>query len=157
MIKKITMAIVAMLAVLFIAGAASAATVDVTTTGPVDPITGAYMLQVGEDAFTAHSLQAEYAGWILPATYDIEIRVGNEDPSGTVVWSFPSTAMPYSTFTQPIHWTPSDTGLYTVYANGVKAGKVRTAVQLTNPVPEIATVGLVGLGLVGLVVLRRKK
>ncbi len=158
MTKKIITAVIVMLATLFLIGAASAASVDITSTAPIDPITGAYIIPInGMSAYASVNLQAEYMGWILPATYDIQVRAGNEDPTGTIVWSVPITAMPFSTFTAPIAWIPTTSGLYTVYAEGNKIGKIRSAVQVTNPIPESSTSILTATGLIGLFGLVRSR
>ena len=152
MTKKMITTSMIMLATLFLIGTASAAVVDVTTTGATDPVTGAYIIPVnGASAFASVNLQAEYSGWVLPGTYNITVRAGNEDPNGAIVWQIPTQSMLFSAFTEPILWVPTTNGLYTVYANGIQLGKIRSAVQVVNPTPEMSTGVLMSAGLIGLV------
>lgn len=159
MIKKMTIAIITMLVALFMVGIASADSVS------IDPGTEPIIVPVGVDAFTSSGLSAVYTGISVGSTYSVVVRKDDGDESGPIVYSVPNAdgslgpipATP--SYTQEVHWIPADTDTYTIYANGAsESGKRRISAQSPiSPVPEIATVGLVGLGLVGMVILRRKK
>lgn len=156
MVKKITMAIVTMLAVLLIAGAASAvADIQVLpSVTPGDPI----IVPVGQDAYSSVGLEVDWIDWgCTPSAKCSYSAYITDDTVGGTVWSVGPKDSTVNSWQEPVHWTPNDKHDYSLFANGVKKKLIKTVQQPIAPVPEIATVGLVGLGLVGLVALRRKK
>lgn len=56
-----------------------------------------------------------------------------------------------------VNWIPDSTGLNWVVANGVHSSIVVTDIKPVSPVPELVTVALVGIGLIGLMLAFRKK
>jgi len=154
--KAMKILIAAMLVALFAAGAASAGTVDISSTAAVDPVTGAYILTVGDDSFAMWNLKAVYSGW-ASGIYNVEIREGGLlDPPGAIAYANPGalTPMPSSDFDVELHWVPTDADngkLFTVWAYGMSLGTFKIAAQVTKPVPELNTGLLISVGLIGLV------
>lgn len=162
--KEMKILIVAMLLALFTAGAVSAAgTIDVVSTAPKDPGTGAYLLTPGTNSYTAWNLKAVYSGWDLPGNYQVWIREGYYNLTGTIVYSTPYTSMIIPSFETKLEWIPAADTVgknYTVWASGDAIGTFALKAQATKPVPEMSTGVLMSVGLIGLVGLtkyRRKE
>ena len=164
--KKMNILIVAVLLTLFTVAGASAeprGTVDITSTAVIDPVTGAYILTTGEDAYTAYNLMAQYNNFPVPVQFGIQVREGQYDMSGAIVYEIPMSSSLAPTFNVPIHWIPTAAQhghIYTIWASGNALGTFKTAAQLAQPTPELSSGVLVSaglLGLVGMIRYRRKE
>lgn len=158
--EKVRISIAAILITLLMAGSVSAAgTIDITSTAPVDPVTGEMLLDAGFDAFTQHALLAAYNGFDGTGNYYVTVREGSYKPVGTVAWTTGTVSMGgVGTFNVPIHWTPANADIgktFTVWASGSGLGTFKVAAQVTQPVPELSTGLLMSVGLFGLVGLTR--
>jgi hypothetical protein len=156
--KRMNILIIAVLVTLFTVAGASAlnpsqGTVDITSTAPKDPATGAFILTTGQDANTLYNLQAEYNNFPVPVDFGVQVREGQYDWSGAVVYNIPVSSSLAPSFTVPIHWipTPAQHGqIFTIYASGVALGTYKLAAQLAQPTPELSSGALVSVGLIGL-------
>jgi len=155
--KKMNILIVAVLVTLFTVAGSSATLggkLDITSTAPIDPVTGAYILTTGDDAYTTWNLQAEYNSFVTPAQFGVQVREGQYDTSGAVVYDIPVSSSLVPAFVVPIHWIPTAAQhghIYTIWASGVGLGTFRTAAQLAQPTPELSSGVLMSVGLIGLV------
>jgi len=149
----------AILAMVFLTGFATASTFATINTGTA-PIDADYNIAVpvGADLYGIYGVQAEYSGWTLPGgMYNVTIRLGKNDPSGTVVFGNAiSMPIPSAAFNVPLTWAPPDTQLYTIFVNGNYATSViRGESNVVAPIPELSTAALMSVGLIGLVGMTR--
>ena len=159
MIKKII--ITATILTLLFIGNAGADSVGIL------PLSEPISATVGIDAYDSIGLSAAYAEMSDGSIYSVVIRRGDDDPSGAIVYSQPNAdgsqgplpATPF--YIQEVHWTPSDSSTYTIYATGASGpGKRKITAQAPIiPSPEAGTMILTTtgmLGLIGIVRLRRR-
>jgi hypothetical protein len=146
--------LVLVLAMLFTAGTAAAAGLDVTIlpeSGPHVAPDGTIMVPVGADAFNSVGLAVSFGGFAAGNPYTINIVNKNSVPVFTL-----GGTLPTGNSIIPLHWVvPNDKAqAYTAIATGVNGQTLRmklaTSMAPIAPVPELSTVALMSAGMIGL-------